>query len=230
MAEAAAVAEEAVKPQYGPAGDIYPVRAGEVWGIGPHAFFCGDLASSPLAATGRFIVVSDPPWGLSNLNAFQSRAGLPHRQSYEGFVHDFFGRCSGAAELNMEMGLAVEERVIEAAQQYGWALTERRAVSYRSGNQERPNVLLRFGGQPLGVDLAGYSRREFLRLILLDARLRGLATVLEPCLGLGGTLMAAADMGLTCIGSELHPRRLAHSLLRLYKHTGEEPRRLYAAN
>lgn len=48
--------------------------------------------------------------------------------------------------------------------------------------------------------------------------------VFDPCLGQGGTLRLTAELGGTCIGMELNPKRLSTALALAAELTGEAPK------
>ena len=214
--------------KYGGAGDVYPVRPGQLWTVGKHRLRCADLEklTGPAFAERPDVVYVDPPWNAGNAKSFRTKAGLQ-----DGKV-DFFGSfipavvrqikpCKGS--VFCESGRREEKKVVETMQKYGAKLLGRWDIMYY---RKHPCVLLRFSFSGLDdgfrMDLTDIDDEDTPREILGSYAPGKL--VLDCCLGRGLTPVAAATAKHIFMGTELHPRRMAVALEKLAKVTRIEPK------
>ncbi len=219
----------AAKWDYGNAGDLYPVRAGQTWEVGQHRFTCGDLedgGAAVIAQTQADVAYCDPPWNPGNCSAFRTKAGVPRKVNFALFM-DALAKAvkTTGGNVFLEMGVKHAAEVVKAMENQGgqllslWNITYYRKKPCRLGMFNWSGVPDTFTRNLTGMD------DENTPDAVLSSYPPGLV-VLDPCCGRGLTARAAHRAGHRFVGMELHPRRMADGLLRLSQLTGEEPRRV----
>ena len=125
-----------------------------------------------------------------------------------------------------EMGRREASQVAAIFDASGFKLLTSWSITYARGKS--PCVLMRFGpeGRDDGfdADLSGRDDRHTPMLVLREYPAGRL--VLDPCMGLGRTPIAAVKCGHRFMGSELHPRRIAESMEQVSRIVGEKPCRI----
>lgn len=212
---------------YGEAGDRYPAKRGDVFRIGPHALICGDLElGDGLLVLERFsrpdFVYVDPPWNKGNLRAFRTKAALGLGLSWADFLRKLLETVRQVKRYAfIEMGRQEIDFLQSLVTESGGHVLHIWPITYYRKN---PTCLL---AATWDEELAGQSAIALPDLTGMDddktpvAALRDVgfttAVVLDPCLGLGLTGLAAEDLDMRLIGMELHPRRLARAVDALAK-------------
>lgn len=176
------------------------------------------------------IVYSDPPWNPGNEKYWRRFAGEDVPKSYDALL-DGWCRCVALARpdhvfVEQSVNSAHKAMLLRAVERCaGWTLPFLEEWVCQYGAPKRPNALLHFGTERLTTDPGGMSGVAMVRTVfegLPSFRLRGSASetltlVADPCMGLGTTSRVAHIMGLSCIGTELNPKRLEVTIGRLLK-------------
>lgn len=221
---------------YGDEGKKYPVRRGEVWKVGNHTFVCSDLMNDSVfhdvLATHSpkpTLLYSDPPWSQGNLNAFQTKAGLP------------------AATYRWE---ALYQRIAAIAAKFGVPLyIEASHKDSRDGAKVPETIkaagkatsywpIFYYRDKPCGLFYAGPTPPppglnrilpnlddEYTPLEVMKAYGPN-GVVIDPCDGIGTTPLRAQQAGWGSVTNELHPNRMSVALVTLAKETKTEPVRV----
>lgn len=197
----------------------YPVQTGDVWGAGPHVLACGDLYSG--AALTRALMVSgpancvyvDPPWGAGVEKSFRTKAGLTSGPfvNYAVLIQIIYGiikTVPGPAAVECGKKQIVMFR--EAANRAAVPETSFAQIAYNNG--KLPAFLFGYNGAQIS-HCAGVDDTLTPQLFLRTAP--GASIVLDPCTGRGATAVAAANLGMRFVGSELNPMRASVTLRKL---------------
>ena len=222
--------------RYGDAGDKWPVQKNEVWRCGLHTFACIDLSSPHGVSILDTVVLgairpprlayTDPPWTPGIANGYRTKAGLTDKYPYDTLL-DAILKAMKPAELGfIEIGLKNEGALALACQNAGIPIQKAWDITYY-GN--RPARLLALHlHKSTTFELADFTGMD-------DAATPGFAierhsipgdVILDPCVGQGLTALWAQHHGCYCVGSELHPRRLAVTLEKLRLVGAGEPEKI----
>lgn len=201
-------------------GARWPVKPGDIWGVGPHILACGDIESGAGEALlekygPAQLVYSDPPWNAGLASGFRTHAKVPRKVNFNDFLTRFIELVKHVqGDVWVEMGVGEADRLCAVMKDLGGAQVVKVPITYY---RTKPAVLFLFTWRalpnfstllvPAGMDdadtpgwvMSKYEKRE---------------TVFDPCLGMGATLQGADDNGWKCIGLELNPVRLASSVER----------------
>lgn len=209
---------------YGPEGERYPVKVGEVWQSGQHVFVCSDLMESRLFDEwlDRYtldLVYCDPPWGQALANGFRTKAGLGKA------TYDWLDLYRRVAEIGQASAVPV------------WVECSKEGT--KDGDRVREAIMAESHPHFGYVELT-YFRRSAMGLYAasprpvsedLLSRLRGVddeisplivlqdygssGVVVDPCAGRGLTSRSAQAAGWQSVNNELNPNRVSAALSRL---------------
>ncbi len=211
----------------------YPVQISDVWRAGPHVLACGDLYSGDALARAMSFsgpancLYVDPPWGAGVEKSYRTKSGLPPGPfvNYHKLIQIIYGiikMVSGPAAV--ECGKKQIEMFRFAAIRAAVPETSFAQISY--GNKKLPAFLFGYNGAQIshcvGVD-DNLTPHLFLRSF------PAAAVVLDPCAGRGATAVAAANLGVSFVGSELNPARASVTLRKLAD-IGHVPELIYRVN
>ena len=162
------------------------------------------------------VVYSDPPWSPGNEKWWRRRAGAAPPVAYTALLD---GWCRAVAACRPEHVFCEQsihaghrQQLLDAvARCPGWTLPLLEQWEVRYGSPKRPNVLLHFGREALRTDPSGMSGEPMTRRVLEGLALPAGAVAADPCTGLGMTSRMAHEFGLSFIGTELDPARLART-------------------
>ena len=195
---------------------------GEAIHIGPHWLACGDLMDDTVYGLIRLggapdIVYVDPPYTRAWLQRFYAMATVQAPPDPTRFWHRLW-TLAGVARHGafVEMGRAHVLDLDRALQvtQPDWSLCHVWSITYGGRGKNHAALLYAHahGSTPCyaSLPLTGIDDLETPRHIL--RALPAETTVLDYCLGLGGTLRAAILESRRCLGMELNPDRLRRAL------------------
>ena len=221
-----------MKPRYGDAGDRIPVKTGDRWRIGKHEFVCGDwetqITEYPFPENPDLIYV-DPPWGQGNARSFQTKNGTTRKIDYwDSFLPALMEQFrAGRGPIFMEQGYNWFPQTVSDMEINGFLLLRNWKITYYGKN---PCILMQFSSMEYpsdvieGLDLAGMDDRDTPTEVMKFMPKNTI--VFDPCTGQGATPVAAEKAGCIARGIELNPRRLAVTLDKLQRITGNEPVRI----
>ena len=213
----------------------YPVRPGDVWGVGRHRFVCGDIETGDRPAGVRSlnggIILTDPPWTTSLASGFRTRAGAPGRTD----IRSFFGAWAElvttlrADHLWVVMSGLTQRLMEHELRARGCALHRRWNWKYASPGLDPFWSVWSLPGRP-PPPLYGFDPPDTMGFTegcgpILELYRKGHA-VIDPCVGLGAAARAAIAAGQTFTGMELGSHRLSATLAAASRDTGEAPVRL----
>ena len=119
-------------------GTNYPVQPGEVWRADHHVLACGDLEQGDglrlIERAGRpDLIYCDPPWNPGNAAAFRTKAGMPRRVDFSGFLIRLLTVTRHAdRDVFVEMGLQNAGLLVELAEAHGARLIRRWPITVLS--------------------------------------------------------------------------------------------------
>ena len=209
----------------------WPVSSGDVWKSGPHIFGCGDHESGMFADFSYFfgppdMAYVDPPWNQGNASTFRTKAEVEKRADFQKLIVAVINATRHVTgPVFMEMGKKEEANVICWAEREGMKVYQSWEIMYY---RKYPARLLYMGwdseAAPVQFTLSpeGMDDEDTPKWAMQEIQPR---TVLDPCMGRGGTAVAAHRLGIDSIGFELNPKRLSVTLEKLNK-LGLAPERI----
>lgn len=207
---------------YGNAWEEFPLEAGEVWGIpanteeglpggrvSVHDIF-DPLPSFMFDADLLFV---DPPWNISQVNSFLTKASLSdrHLKDFKSFTSMLFSRICEIdpdttyieiGHQNLSLVLTQMENIYPHVQVWD-------VVYYR----KHPSHLIR-GTKKERVDY-DFTGKDEAQCINIVPTIEDFKIIGDLCMGMGLVGVAAYEAGKPFVGTELNPRRLANLLQRL---------------
>ena len=197
----------------GPKGLKQILAVGDLCGEGG-VWLMEQLASLPRMR----LVYSDPPWNPGNAKYWRTHAGDTTRVAYSELL---LAWCkvvvaSGATDVFCEQSHIDKHRqmlfdAVAETPEFP-PLLEQWIVYYGSLGCIRPNSLLHFGEWPISSNPANRCNAAMTREVFLGFPNLAQGWVLDPCIGKGMTSRMAHQFGMNCLGLELNPKRLAHTL------------------
>ncbi len=212
-------------------GTNFPVKAGQVWAVGPHQVACLDVTTPEyqrwIIRPGPRMVFCDPPWNNGSLKQAYAKAGHTFAPEFSKLVESIIsiGR-DHQIPVWMEMGRRSEGHVrsIIQAQHGNWCGSV--PIVYHKTNPTL--VMLATWGQGFGPNpaLEGLDDNDVPQAVFTDAIKRGMLapgdTVLDPTCGPNGaTAKGALANDLRFVGSELSPWSVSSVLTLLVNLTGQ---------
>lgn len=212
---------------YGDAGDRWPVKFGDVWMCGPHILACGDLelghARDLIEQYGADFAYLDPPWNKGNARSFRTKANraTPSIPTYAVDWAMFIASLLDALSLVredcfVEMGQDGQPYLLARIKSHGGTVGKTWPITYYKTHPATLNHCW-WGTSTLGTDTGGIAGQDDDQtpFIALDKIGRRGATVFDPFVGRGLTSIAAEQQGMSILGMELNPRRLAVAIDKL---------------
>ncbi len=204
-----------MKWSYGDAWERFPIEQGEVWGVpttgsmvAVHNIF-EPLPEFMLTADLLFI---DPPWNLSNVNSFYTKAGRDdHLDSFSAFEEALFTRIDDIAPrvCYLEVGFQAVDRW-QAALSNRYPIVQRWQVTYY--RKHRCYILRGGHDGPQSHDFTGMDEAKVIHLV---GQVEKYTVMGDMCMGRGLVGLAAHAAGRRFVGTELNKRRLAVLLSKL---------------
>lgn len=185
---------------YDDAIDAHPVQYGVSYDVGRHTLRCVRMQDVDVEEPVD-LVYADPPWNAGIQRQFNEAAGVDggpadHVILYAASLADVHG-----VPWYIEVGPSTPDHVVEMLH-----ARHRFEVTYHGG--DRDCLLLTNAVDP--PDLDGADDQDTPRLAMTHHGDEG--TVLDPCVGIGTTLLCAEAAGWTCIGYEMNPKKLAKAM------------------
>jgi hypothetical protein len=166
----------------------------------------------------------DPPWGPGTIKQFETRARKKGENvasvDYQTFLTRLFEIAKNHSKnmIFIEYGEKWKNDIISHGRAAGLKYWGYFKCKYRSGNTIRPNDIHVFYQHSFDmtppVDVEISDQVEIVKYTLSRLHTRP-TVVLDPCMGLGATAVAAAEMGLSSCGIELSADRASKAAKRL---------------
>jgi hypothetical protein len=227
---------------YGPSWEKYPVMPGDLWRVGDHHLLCGDLEVGAGEDFFRLMgehdplmfptmAYTDPPWDAGNARSFRTKAhtSTPEIETRAVIFKSLIWKGLQALDqvqgpVFVEMGLRNHGFVVDLAKEAGYMHLQSWPITYY---KTKPCKLILLSKHTVGLGSDGSPRGmdEPAGWCIFAASNPG-DVVFDPFMGQGLVAEEAARLGRIAWGIELNPRRLAVTLAKLAKATGEEPQRL----
>ena len=198
---------------YGDAWEKFPIEPGEVWGLANGSRVAVHNLFDPLPGFMRAdLVFVDPPWNLSNINGFYTKAErVDHLTSFNDFADVLFERIGEMAPRTV---------YIEIGKQNANDFYERLSALYPHRQRwpvtyyrKHPTWIIRGSRSgALGYDFTGMDEAKCIEVI---AQMETYSMIGDVCMGRGLVGLAAYKAGKPFVGTELNKRRLACLLDRL---------------
>ena len=219
---------------YGDAWEKYPIQEGETWSDVWGSMLCADLIDDQslckewmIKLRGRVnMIYVDPPWGLSALNSFMTKAGKAHsvldyNQWSDRFVKYF--TLIKDIPIFCEIGRREYRRLVSKMERVGLTVVKTWPIVYHKKN---PCFLVYawYGSNgevravPSGCDPTGMDDEDTPEYMLQSFRgVQDISAVLDMAMGRGTVAVAAVRSGCLAYGIEMNKRRLAVTIERCYK-------------
>ncbi len=217
---------------YGNHLDDYPVTLATLWSAGPHLFACGDLTvprhygsllnPARLTAIRIPLVYVDPPWNQALLTGFRTKAKSPSSElTFTEFIYTLLEPLSTLCPqpvILME-GSAQPKAMDEVAEAVGripdLSVLHVWTITYNKG---KPAILYQLSGGDSTTVANFHDMDDWdTPALAIEHYTEPGNFVLDPCLGLGRTAHCCQTLSRRCIGMELNPARLAHTLDTLHR-------------
>lgn len=205
----------------------FPVKPGQVWGLGPHRFACGDL-TQPLDWFTRHwpeepqAMYTDPPWNTGLARGFYTKASHPGQPVLADIIDGILAIAQPyRLPFWMEGSIHKTDELMGLLARRGATLIALIPIVYY---QTRPCLLIQatFGpALPARIDLKGVD--DEVTPVEVCKALPGTGPVLDPCAGRGLTFKGAHAAGLPFYGLELSSYRLSACLARAKHESGATP-------
>lgn len=214
--------KKTTKWNYGNAIERYPIKEGETWYLkdGRGKLRVHDIYNQlPAFMLEADMVIVDPPWNLSNLNTFYTKADKrdEHKTSYEGFYKQIFRQIDyiNPRKVYIEIGAQNVEN-FERELRSRFKYVERWPVTYY---KIYPCFFLRashYDKSP--YDYTGMDEWD---AILKATEIEDYETVADLCMGQGLVAVGAYQSGHKFVGTELNKKRLAVTIEKIAKMGGK---------
>lgn len=206
---------------YGNAHQRFPVEENEIWVVdgGKGKLKVHDIYNPlPDFMLEADMIIVDPPWNLSNINTFYTKADKKgeHTATYDQFCRQLFAQIDVIAPrvLYIEMGKQNIKKIISEAQKR-FTQVEVWDVTYY---KKHPCHFVRASN-------SGKSKIDYTGMDEWDAILAALAVedydvVADLCMGQGLVGIGAYQNGKKFVGTELNKKRLAVLIEKIAKMGG----------
>ncbi len=208
----------AMKFLYGDSWEKFPIKANEVWNEqrGSKVMVADLFDGIPSFMHNTDMVYSDTPWTTGNLKTFYTKAEKPCAHTFLEFAEMVFQHIDTIHPkvCYLEIGrenMGVYERKLRDL----FPIVQSWDILYY---RKHPMKLLRGGPEIQQFDFTGMDDEKTPGAAMLHETI---LSVVDFCLGRGGTLVAAYKLGKICYGSELNPRRLAVGIEKIVKLGGK---------
>jgi hypothetical protein len=175
------------------------------------------------------IVYSEPPWGPITEKYWRSLANIPDStHTYEEFIKkwcELISQVAGLKHIFCQQSYEFKYRNIfnSAIKECGtWNLPLRQEWEVYYGTPGRvsrksTSSLLHFGVSNINSNPTKLTGINIAVNIFQGLLLKPHEWIFDPCMGIGLTSRIAHDFNLNCIGAELNPKRLEHTVKWLLK-------------
>lgn len=206
---------------YGKAWEKFPIEAGEVWGLDNGSRVAVHDLFEPLPAFMRpDLLFVDPPWNLSNINSFYTKAERSdYLKDFSAFANVLFERIGELAPHTAYIEIG-KQNVEDFCKRLGglYPCLQRWPVVYY---RKHPTWIIRGGRTAIDADFTGIDEARCIEII---ARIENYFVMGDLCMGRGLVGLAAYAAGKPFVGTELNKRRLA-CLLAALAHRGANVKR-----
>lgn len=198
------------KWNYGNAIERYPINEGETWSLedGRGKLRTHDLYQPlPDFMLEADLLIIDPPWNLSNVNTFYTKADMQgkHLNNFHEFYQQIFRQIDaiGTDTVYIEMGKQNVDR-FEYALSERYQIVERYPITYYNVN---PCFFLRASN--IMESPYDYTGMDEWNAILLALEIEDYHTVADFVIGRGLVAVGAYRTGHIFAGTDLNKKRLA---------------------
>jgi hypothetical protein len=204
-----------MKWSYGNAWEAYPIENNEVWGYEDNRVQVLNwmVQELPEYIKNATLFYCDPPWNLSNINSFYTKASeQQYETSFEAVASRLFMHVETIhpevcyleiGKQNVDLFMAYMQKTYKNAQL--WEITYY--------NKHRC-FLIRGSDMATTFDFTGKDDKD---IPLLACSVESQNVVADLCTGRGLTAIAAFKTKKTFVGTELNKRRLAVAIKRVNK-------------
>lgn len=208
------------------------IQLGDVFTVGKHVLACGDLEKrhheqllTKVGVDRVGMVYVDPPWNQGLASNFRRQAGYEGKPDFVTVMNRVFeAAVMPRVVAYVEMGDQNQKFVQVWGRKAGFETFESWKIPYGDHFSwvTRMSCDPGISMLPEALQLAGKKGIEVPRQAIVNDSAQG-TYVFDPCLGLGATLAACLKTDRLCLGMELNPERLATSIEKATKRTGEKP-------
>ena len=209
---------------YGGSWEKFPIDEDQVWKVdGTESAVCVHNIFNPLPAfmkTADMIFV-DPPWNLSNVNTFYTKAEISEKvKKFELFEEAVFSAIKDISPETcyIEIGFQNARKWQDILAGMYKFIQSWEVVYYR----KHPCVIIR--GSNSGNTPKDYSGKDEEKITYDICSSESYSTVADFCMGRGNVGVGAFRAGKNFVGTELNKRRLAVLLERITKEGGHVSR------
>lgn len=195
---------------YGKAHERYPIEDHEVWSVndGQGKVKVHDLYNPlPEFMLAADMIIVDPPWNLSNVNTFYTKADKQgeHKKSYVEFYEQLFNQIDNIKpkKIYIEIGKQNVNRFEEELKKR-FTIVERWEITYY---KKHPCYFLR--GSNTEPSPFSYSGMDEWDAILKALEVEEYELVADLCMGRGLVGVGAFENNKKFVGTELNKKRLA---------------------
>lgn len=198
------------KWNYGGAIDRFPIKEGETWRTedGKGTLRVHDIYNPlPDFMYEADMVIVDPPWNLSNVNTFYTKADK--KGEHKNTFHDFYEQIFKTLEsidpniVYMEMGKQNVDKFAERFRQL-YEYVQVWEVTYYN---TQPCFFIR--ASKIGETDIDFTGVDELKVIAKATEVEDYNIVADFVMGRGAVAVGAYEAGKKFVGTELNPKRLA---------------------
>lgn len=200
---------------YGDAWEQFPIELGEIWKANQSKVAVHDIFNTlPEFMYKADLLFIDPPWNLSNINSFYTKAGrTDHLFNFNSFSDVLFERIAkiGPQTTYIEIGKQNVDNFYNRLESLYPTMQKWDVVYYR----KHPTHIIRGSESgPIDYDFTGIDEAKCIEII---AKIEAYDCIGDLCMGQGLVGVAAYKAGKRFVGTELNKRRLANLLQKLHK-------------
>lgn len=202
------------------------IERGDIWQVGPHVVACGDLevgaAEEMLDLYGPpDVSFTDPPWNPAIAKTFRKWADDARSVDMPILLSRVLAALRRTrGDVFLEMGREYQDEMERLLTATGASILRKWQVPYKEHfswmtRVRWPEATATAPPDPPIVDGKRLNNVSAPKCCLAPSAAEGAKVVFDPCLGLGGTALAADALGMKVIGMELVPKRLERTILAL---------------
>jgi len=211
------------KWDYGGAHDRYPIEENEVWSVDdgkgklkPHDLY----EPLPDFMKEADMVIVDPPWNLSNVNTFYTKADKrgEHTKTFNEFYQQLFKQIDVIDPniLYTEIGKQNVNKFVEEFEKRFPYVQVWQITYYK----KHPCYFVR-GSKHSPLESFDYEGMDEWDAILKALEIEDYSTVADLCMGRGLVAVGAYDNDKRFAGTELNKKRLAVTIEKIAKKGGK---------
>ncbi len=197
---------------YGNAWERFPIEPGEVWGLENGSRIAVHNIFEPLPKFMRSdLLFVDPPWNLSNVNSFYTKAErTDHLKDFRVFADVLFRRIKEIEPHTAYIEIG-NQNVDDWEKRLGrlYPCVQRWHVTYY---RQHPTWIIRGSENAALYDFTDIDEAKCIEII---AKIETYSVMGDLCMGRGLVGLAAYKAGKPFVGTELNKRRLACLLEKL---------------